>query len=220
MKKKLVIFGAGDIARLAHFYFTTDSDHEVAGFVVDAAYRNSKELAGLPVSDYETVEEKYPTSEYDMFVALSYNKMNHVRADKVRDAKMKGYKLVSYVSSRCTYLSQQPVGENCFILEDNTIQPFTRIGNNVTLWSGNHIGHDSIIDDHCFISSHVVISGHVHVKSFCFIGVNATLRDSITIGEETLIGAGSVIMKNTEKQSVYLPERAKLFTKKSFEIDL
>jgi len=112
------------------------------------------------------------------------------------------------------------VGDNCFILEDNTIQPFVRIGNNVTLWSGNHIGHDAIIEDHCFLTSHVVVSGFTRVGYNSFIGVNATLRNAITIAPETLIGAGAIIMKDTVAQGVYLPERARLFEKKSFEVEL
>jgi UDP-3-O-[3-hydroxymyristoyl] glucosamine N-acyltransferase len=112
------------------------------------------------------------------------------------------------------------VGDNCFILEDNTIQPYVRIGSNVTLWSGNHIGHDAVIDDHCFLASHIVVSGYVHIGSNCFIGVNATLRNSITIAPETLIGAGAVIMKDTVEKGVYLPQRAELFKKKSDEIEL
>ena len=126
-----------------------------------------------------------------MFVAMSYAKMNAVRAEKYASDEGAGYRLVSYVSSRCTYLSQTPPGDNCFILEDNTIQPFVTIGNNVTLWSGNHIGHDSTIEDHCFITSHVVVSGYVRVGTRSFIGVNATLRNSITIAPQTLIGAGA-----------------------------
>jgi sugar O-acyltransferase (sialic acid O-acetyltransferase NeuD family) len=145
--------------------------------------------------------------------------MNKVRAEKYHQAKEPGYELVSYISSRCSFLTDNPVGDNCFILEDNAIQPFVMIGNNVTLWSGNHIGHDSIIEDHCFLASHVVVSGHVRIRNYCFIGVNATLRDSITIAPETLIGAGAVIMKDTENQGIYLPERARLFGKKSSEID-
>ena len=155
-----------------------------------------------------------------MFVAFSYARMNRTRAEKYYKAKELGYELVSYVSSRCSFLTDHPVGDNCFILEDNTIQPFVRIGNDVTLWSGNHIGHDATIDDHCFLASHIVVSGHVHIHPYCFIGVNATLRDSITIARETLIGAGAVIMKDTVERGVYLPERAKLFAKSSSEIEL
>jgi len=217
---KIVVFGAGDIARLAHFYFSTDSEHDVVAFAVDAAYRKADSFAGLPLIDFDRVVERYPPSLFKMFVALSYAKMNDVRAAKYAHAKAIGYELVSYVSSRCSYLAADPPGDNCFILEDNTVQPFVRIGNNVTLWSGNHIGHDSTIDDHCFISSHVVVSGHVHVQPHCFIGVNATLRNAITIGEYSLIGAGAVIMKDTAARSVYVGSRTRSFDKSSDQIDL
>ena len=217
---KIVIFGAGDIARLAHFYFTTDSAHDVAGFVVDRAFRTADEFLGLSLSDVDDVTERYPPSDHLMFVALSYAKMNGLRAEKFAAMKQAGYRLASYVSSRCSYLTQTPPGENCFILEDNTVQPFVTIGNNVTLWSGNHIGHDVTIEDHCFITSHVVISGHVRVGARSFIGVNATLRNSITIAPQTLIGAGAIIMKDTVDKGVYMPERAKLFPKTSDKVEL
>jgi len=217
---KLVIFGAGDIARLACLYFTRDTEHEVVAFTVDEQYLTGSSFRDLPLVAFENVRDIYPPDEYQMFVALSYAKMNKVRADKYRQAKEAGYELVSYVSSRCSFLTDHPVGENCFILEDNTIQPFVKIGNNVTMWSGNHIGHDAVIDDHCFLASHIVVSGYVHIGSSCFIGVNATLRNSITIAPETLIGAGAVIMKDTVEKGVYLPQRAELFKKKSDEIEL
>jgi UDP-3-O-[3-hydroxymyristoyl] glucosamine N-acyltransferase len=124
------------------------------------------------------------------------------------------------VSSKCTFLSEHSVGDNCFILEDNTIQPFVKIGNNVTLWSGNHIGHDATIEDHCFLASQIVVSGRVRIGESCFIGVNATLRNSITIAPRTLIGAGAVIMKDTEEGGVYLAPRPTLADKRSDEITL
>ena len=217
---KLVIFGAGDIARLAHFYFTRDSDHEVAAFTVDQKYRQADTFLDLPLVPFEEVANTYAPGEYKMFVALSYARMNKLREEKYNQAKANGYELVSYVSSRCSFLTDHPVGDNCFILEDNTIQPFVKIGNNVTLWSGNHIGHDAVIEDHCFLASHIVVSGYVRIGNNCFIGVNATLRNSITIAPETLIGAGAVIMKDTVEKGVYLPQRAELFSKTSDEIDL
>jgi sugar O-acyltransferase (sialic acid O-acetyltransferase NeuD family) len=217
---RLVIFGAGDIARLAHYYFTRDSEHEVAAFTVDQKYIKNESFLKLPLVAFEDVSKRYPPKEYKMFVAMSYAKMNKLRAEKYYQTKQLGYELVSYISSKCSFLTEHPVGENCAILEDNTIQPFVRIGNNVTLWSGNHIGHDAMIDDHCFLASHIVVSGHVHIHPYCFIGVNATLRNSITIARETLIGAGAVVMKDTVERGVYLPERAKLFAKSSSEIEL
>ncbi len=217
---KLVIVGAGDIARLAHHYFSRDSEHEIAAFAVDRGYLTGEAFLGLPLVALDEVATRFPPGACKAFVALSYAGMNRRRAEKYAQAKAMGYELVSYVSSRCSFLTDHSVGDNCFVLEDNTIQPFVRIGSDVTLWSGNHVGHDSTIGDHVFISSHVVVSGHCRVEPYCFIGVNATLHDSVTLGEATLVGAGAVIAKNTVPRGVYLPERARLFEKTSDEIEL
>lgn len=202
--KKLVIFGSGDIAQLAHFYFSRDSSYEVVAFTVDAAYWDESSFCGLPVVPFEEVAVLFPPEHNNMFVALSYSRLNALRKEKYLEAKALGYRLASFISSRATVLNEGRIGENCFIFEDNTIQPFVTIGNNVTLWSGNHIGHHSIINDHCFIASHVVVSGGVEIGEQCFIGVNATLRDHIKIGEKCVIGAGTLLLADAEAEGVYI----------------
>src|SRR5688572_19761463 len=213
MKRKLVIFGYGDIAQLAHFYFTHDSEHQVAAFTIDAEYIKEGTFCDLPMVAFEEVARLYPPTDHDFFVALSYSKLNAVRKEKYLASKAIGYRILSYVSPRATVLNNGQIGENFFIFEDNTIQPFVTIGNNVTLWSGNHIGHHSTIKDHTFIASHVVISGGVEIGEQCFIGVNATLRDHITVGDRCVIGAGTLLLANVESEGVYIgtvTERSKV----------
>lgn len=211
--KRVIIFGNSDIAQLAYFYLTYDSDYTVAAFTVDQAYISSSTFCDLPVVPFEEVEKLYPPSDFEMLVAVSYAKVNTIRTIKYEEAKVKGYKLISYVSSKATTWTDLSIGENCFILEDNTIQPFVKIGNNVTLWSGNHIGHHATINDNCFISSHVVISGGVNIGKNCFIGVNATLRDHINIGDKCVIGAGTLLLADADAGGVYMgtaTERSKV----------
>lgn len=219
-KEKIIIFGTGDIAQIANYYFSIDSNYDVYAFTVDKDYINEPTYEGKPLVAFEDITTLYPPSEYKMFIALSYAKMNKVREQKYHEAKAKGYILASYISSKCTYLSQYACGDNCFIFEDNTIQPFVQIGNNVTLWSGNHIGHHSVIKDHNFVSSHVVISGHCTIESNCFLGVNSTLAHKVTIAKETLLGAGVVISKDTEEKRIYVPPRPTMLEKKSDEVTL
>ncbi|MGA9666226.1 MAG: acetyltransferase [Gallionella sp.] len=213
MKTPLVIFGIAEQAQLAHFFFSTDSNYEVAAFTVDAAYVTSNKFCGLPVVPFEEIVNFYPPDKFSFFVALGYSKVNQIRKDKYLAAKSLGYRFASYISSHATLLNEGKFGENCFILEDNTVQPFVTVGNNVTLWSGNHIGHNSIIHDHCFVTSHVVVSGRVEIGEQCFIGVNATLRDHIKVGEKCVIGAGTLILADAEPEGVYIgqaTERAKV----------
>lgn len=204
MYKKLIIFGVGDMAELAYYYFTNDSDYEVSAFTADAGYVEEDHLFGLPMVKYHELENSFPPSEYDIFIALSYSKLNDLRKNRYLDAKERGYTLASYISSKATILNDGAIGDNCFILEDNTIQPFVKIGNNVTLWSGNHIGHHSTISDHAFLASHVVVSGGVEIGEQSFIGVNATLRDHIKVGRKCVIGAGVLLLSSAGDDSLFI----------------
>ncbi|MCX7817046.1 MAG: acetyltransferase [Syntrophales bacterium] len=200
---KVVIFGTLDTAELAHFYLTHDSCHEVVAFSVTSDYIKNKKFKGIPVVPFENVEEIYPPEHYAFFVPMTAKNMNRIREKFYLLAKAKGYSLISYVSSRATVYPGAQIGENCFILEDNTIQPFTTIGNNVVMWSGNHIGHHGQIRDHVFFTSHVVLSGHCIVEPYCFFGVNATIRDGLHIAEGTLVAMSACVTKNTEPWGVY-----------------
>lgn len=202
--KRLVIFGAEDLARTAWFYFTHDSEYEVAGFTVHERYLKANELMGLPVVPFENLERVYPPEDFDCFIGIGFKRLNKARAEIYGCAKQKGYRLATYISSRAVCWGKVACGDNCFILENNVIQPFVQIGSNVTLWSGNHIGHDVEIRDHCFLSSQVVLSGRVCVGEYSFIGVNACVKQGVVIGAGCLIGSGAVILKNTAPGSVYL----------------
>jgi sugar O-acyltransferase (sialic acid O-acetyltransferase NeuD family) len=213
MSRRMVIFGTSEIAELAHVYFSTQQTYEVVAFTVDAAYLDTLTFRGLPAVAFEEIQRRHPPDDHELFVALSYSKLNAVRKEKYLAGKALGYRFASYVSPRATVLNEGRIGDNCFILEDNTIQPFVTIGNNVTLWSGNHVGHHSTIRDHSFIASHVVISGGVEIGEQCFIGVNATLRDHVRIGDRCVIGAGALMLADAAAEGVYMgsaTERAKV----------
>jgi sugar O-acyltransferase (sialic acid O-acetyltransferase NeuD family) len=199
----VVIFGLQDYAQLAHFYLENDSPHRVAAFCVDRAYVPADgSYQGLPVVAFEEIVDTHPPTEFSFFAPMSPKHMNRDRERIFVDIRAKGYQMISYVSSRATTFGNE-IGENCFILEDNTLQPFTRIGDNVVLWSGNHIGHHGHVHDHVTMTSHVVMSGHCDIGAYSFLGVNATLRDGISIGEGTFVAMASAVMKNTEPWSVY-----------------
>jgi len=207
--KKLVIVGDSAFAEIAHEYFDADSSYTVAGFSVEHAYLKRQELHGLPVVPFEELEMHFDPASYEVYVATVYTQFNRLRTRLAAEAKARGYKLASYISSRAFVWRNAELGEHCFIFEDNTVQPFVKIGNNVVLWSGNHIGHHSIIRDNCFISSHVVISGFCDVGENCFIGVNATLSNNVTLGKNNWIGPATTIMKDSEAGALYKTEQPK-----------
>lgn len=215
--KKVIIFGTGQISELAHFYISRDTDHQIAAFTVHRDYLNTETYKDLPVVAYEELKEFYPPGDYALFIPISFKGVNQVRRDVFEESKRNGYGFITYISPKATYYDT-PVGDNCFIMEDNTIQPFTEIGDNVILWSGNHIGHHSKIESHCFITSHVVVSGAVVVGEGSFLGVNSTIRDNVRIGKQCVIGAGSTISRSLDDYTVTKPEKVIISPIKSTDL--
>ncbi len=198
--KPIVIFGTGQFAEIAAFYFTRDAGRDVAAFTADAPKEST--LRSTPVLSFEDMQKHYKPGDCDIYVAIGSSAVNRNRRDKCAALKSLGYSLASYISSKAIVWSES-IGEHAFILEHNTLQPYSNIGNNVILWSGNHIGHHVTVEDHCFITSHVVVSGGVTIGEGSFLGVNATLRDHITIGKYNVIGAGAIVLKDTADDEVY-----------------
>lgn len=215
--KKLVIFGAGEIGQLARFYFSKDSIYQVVAFTADDEFVNADTFEGIALVPFSKIGEFFPSKEVEMYVALSYKKLNRIRCQKYEEAKKRGYKLASYICSKSVYWDDLYTGDNCFILENQTIQPTVKIGNNVMIWSGNHIGHGAIIEDHCYISSHVVISGHVVVGEGSFLGINSAIKDFVTIGPETFITMNAVVTKNVEAGSVVVASPSTVYNADSRE---
>lgn len=215
--KQLVIFGTGEMGALARYYFESDSPYRVCGFTADDAYVSDERFEGLPLVPLSRLTQRFPATDYELFIALSYRRLNRNRRDKFVMAKDARYTLASYVCSNSVRWDDLVIGENCFILENQTIQPGVTIGDNVMIWSGNHLGHGARIGDHAYISSHVVISGHAAIGPLCFIGVNVAVREFVHVGAEAFIAMGAAVTRDVPPGAVVLGASGQMFTAKSRE---
>ena len=208
--KKLLIFGIGELANIAYEYFTHDSEYEVIAFTVDREFVSSSEYLGLPVIPYSEISSCFHSEDISIFIAVGATSMNSVRKTIFDRVKQDGLKLASYISSRAFVWHNVEIGENVFVFENNTLQPFTTIEDNCILWSGNHIGHRTVVRANTFISSHCVVSGYCEIGENSYLGVNCTINDKVKIAPRTLLGSGSVITKNTIEDTIYVgnPARA------------
>jgi sugar O-acyltransferase (sialic acid O-acetyltransferase NeuD family) len=202
--EKIFLVGASETAHMAYEYFTNDSPFKVCGFAVERVYLTSNDFLGLPVVPFEECEIYFPPDEYKIFIAVISTKLNSARERLFNLAKEKGYKFASYVSSKASVWYNVELGENCFILDYNILQPFVKIGNNVILWCGNIIGHRSVIEDNCFLAGHVIIAGRTRIGKNCFVGINAAISDTLDIGNDCFIGMASSVTKSTEPNGVYI----------------
>jgi sugar O-acyltransferase (sialic acid O-acetyltransferase NeuD family) len=215
--RRIVIVGAGEQADIAYEYFTHDSPHEVVAFAVEAAYREQDEHEGLPVVDFEDLAERFPPGEHSAFVAIASQQLNRLRRRLFDAVKEQGFQCVSFVSPHAFVWHNVQIGENCLIFENNVLQHHVSIGDNVVLWSGNHVGHQSTIEEDVFMASHVVVSGYCRIGARSFVGVNSTFGDNLEIAEDSVIGAGAVVVKTiSEPRGVHVGSPARATGRDSF----
>lgn len=208
--KKAILFGTSRQAQVFDYYLTKDSPYDVEAFTCSGQYRDSDYIFDKPLVDFETIEKVYPPETHDMHIAVAHYEQNHLRAKFYRQAREKGYKLLNYICSRATCLTEE-IEDNIFIMEHATVQPFARLGPGVVLGSGSHVGQHTHVEDFCFLEANAVVAGHCRVGHHTTIGANATVRERISVGFENEIGAGCLIIKDTKPNEVFLGSKASVF---------
>jgi len=194
--KKLAIYGLGETSRMAFEFFTHDSDYNIECFIIDEEFKNIDNFNNFKVLSTNKFIKNYKNTEIEVFVALGSGCLNYARTYYFKKFKDLGYKLASYVNSKCSIWHDVEIGQNCFIQEDNCIQSKVKISDNVLIWSKSHIGHKSFISENCFIASNVSISGYCNIGSNSTISINVGINNHINIGKNTFINSGEIIKKN------------------------
>jgi len=200
---KLVLVGAGDLARLAYPAFAADDEFDVVACAVSREYVDSAQLASLPIVAFEDLEATHPPDSHALFVAVGYRRVNRGRRELFEEARGRGYTLAVYRSPHAYVAPDVELRANTFVFEGAIIQPFVTMGEDVIVWSGAVVAHDSRVGDHCFIAPNASISGKVTLGENCFVGINATIRDGVTVAPDCVIGAGAVIKHDTRSGEVY-----------------
>ncbi len=215
--RSLVIVGDGEFGEIAYEYFLQDSPFEVIAFSVEREFRKRDQLFGLPVIDFEALEEEIDPSAHGVFVAVTFTQLNRVRTRLLAEAKRKGFTPVSYVSSRAFVWRTVDIGENCFLFEHTVVQHRASVGDNVVLWSGASVLHRATVGANTFVSANAVIAGFGAVGTGCFLGTNCSVRDYTTVADDCIIGSGAVVIEDTEPGKVYVGNPARPLAKSSFE---
>ena len=199
--KKIIIFGTGDIAEEVNNYLTFDSDFEVVAFTQDKKFIKKSFFMNKPVIPFEKISKKFSPREFKMFIAIGYTNFNQLRFQKYKEAKKKGYELISYISSKASLIGNQKIGDNSLILENTSVQTTAKIGSNVFLWCNNLIGHHAIIKDHVYIAGNCVVAGSSIIDPFCFLGINSSVTHGIRVGSSCFVAASTLVNENLKKKT-------------------
>lgn len=206
----VIIFGNRDFAQLAYYYLKEENKHKVVAFCVHRQYISGEhECCGLPMVSFEEVENKFPPEEFLFFAPMSHSNRNLDRERIFKAIKEKGYSFISYIHPSSTVSQNVEIGYNCMILENNTLQPFVTVADNVIIWGGNFIAHHSEIKHSSFIACGATVGGHCKIGERSFLGNSCSIRDQLHIAADSFIGMGGNVVKGTQSGLTYTGNPAK-----------
>ena len=131
--------------------------------------------------------------------------------DKVKEA---GGKLATIIASTAHVSRYASLGEGTVVMHQAVVNAGTRIGENCIINTFCNIEHDAVIGDQCHISTGAMVNGDCKVGKLCFIGSQSVLANGISICDDVIVGAGSLVRKNILKPGIYSGNPAILKIKK------
>ncbi len=206
---KVIIYGDSDFAEQVYYQLESDRRYQVVAFTVDEARLDKTSFKGLPVIEFQKLEEHYSLEDVALFPAIGYTKLNKIREAVMTEIEETGFQVLTYISKNAFIGTNVTIGKGCFICEFVSIKPNTSIGNNVILFPNTSIGHNVVIEDNNYFSICVAIGGNAMIKRNSFIGMNSTIKNSITIEEYNIIGSAANVIKSTTPNGVYIGNPAK-----------
>jgi sugar O-acyltransferase (sialic acid O-acetyltransferase NeuD family) len=203
--KPLVIFGAGEFAHYIYSSFVHDAGREVAGFCVDRKFLSAETLFERPVVAFEEVGRRFPPERHEVFVAIGYDRLNQIRAEKLAQVESKGYPLATFRHTTAYVAAGVEQGPNSFIGPLAGIETGVTIGPDSILFSGCRVGQESHIGTHCWMTN-AILGSRITIGDYSFVGINATIKSYVKVAERCIIGTGALITRDTRPEEVYRGE--------------
>ena len=195
--KPVIVFGTTVIAEMLYYDAVDDQEFQIAAFTADPEYISSDSFLTVPLVPFELVEQVYPPKDYDMIAAVAGSSDMRGHASYYLRAKEKGYTIRNYISRRACVIPGTRMGENSIVFPFAYIGPDGEIAENVIIRQNAYLGHNIEVGAHAFIGVGCQAGGGCKIGAFSYLAIGSTLSDHVTLGRETLVGAGSVVIHNT-----------------------
>ncbi|MBS3820652.1 MAG: hypothetical protein GVY16_11885 [Planctomycetes bacterium] len=202
--KPLIVFGAGKIGHVFSACLDRDGEFDILAHTCDAEFVGDGQFRGKPLIPFEQITDHVGPDQADMLVAVGYQDCNRFRLDRMRQAREKGYRLVSYISSRAMLHPDVTWGENVVVLDGASVQAGVALGDGVMIWDGALVGHHSTVGNGCWITGSAAVGGSVTLREGCFLGLQATVGHGVTLGRRCMIGAGTLVTKDVDDEAVII----------------
>lgn len=206
---KSVIIGAGTYGEV-YLAYLQEAGIEVVGFIDDNPTIQGANVKGVPVlgtiSSLETLKTTHGVEA--VYCPIGNNKL---RVKFLQYAKEMGYKTPNYIHPSVNISPNVTIGEGVYILLGSSVMPYTTIKDYVMISMNVGLAHHSVLEEGVFLSTGCNFGASIVAKKFAYCGISSTIMTGIhELGEDCLIGAGAVVIRDVPDGAVVAGVPAKV----------
>lgn len=205
MRNTCVIVGAGTYGQVYAAYLS--EHYKVLGFIDDDPSLANEWVAGIRVLGNSEYLFNEVSSSHAVFVPLGENQ---IRSEFLINLRNSGFDTPSFIHPQTIIHSSVQVGNAVYILPGTIIMPHTVLEDNVMVSVGVNIAHHVHVGRGSFFSQGCNIGASILIGDYAYFGIGSTIMTGISkVGRNSLIGAGTVVIRDVEDQAVMVGNPAK-----------
>jgi acetyltransferase EpsM len=199
LKKLIIIGGHGNgtvVQSTIEDINAIEPSWDVIGFLNDHEKNSINDVPVLGPIDRSTVEEYLIEEDVCFFYALISVKLNFKFLNKLLDLKIPNERFATIIHPTAVISKFAKIGHGVCIQPFVSVGPDVIIGNYVQIFAQSLIGHGSTLDDYSYVANNACIGANVVLREGAYLGTNCSTIENIVIGKWSLVGLGSVVIKD------------------------
>lgn len=147
-----------------------------------------------------------------MFVPIGNNP---IRMKILKSFEDKGFNIPSFIHPQAIIHPSVKLGKAVYVLPGTNIMPLSEVGDFTMISMGVNIAHHTSVSEACFFSQGTNVGASIDIEELAYVGIGATIMTGVkTVGANSLIGAGAVVIRNVPANSVMAGVPAKVIKMK------
>jgi UDP-perosamine 4-acetyltransferase len=204
--KEIYIIGAGTYGEVM-FDLAENCGYNVAGFFDDNKKKIGIEIFGKKLLG--TIEDLFDRDLTGVNVVVAIGN-NHVRNILLNRVRKQGGETPTLVHSTVTATKNVQLGDGVYVQPNATLWTSVKIESNCIVSVGAVIAHHTILKEGSFVANNVAVGASIIVENEAFIGMGSTISTGVkTVGRGSVIGAGSVVIRDVPPGVVFAGVPAK-----------
>jgi sugar O-acyltransferase (sialic acid O-acetyltransferase NeuD family) len=188
--KRLLIIGTGGQGKVV--LDSAASTYDTIAFMTNDLHGHG--IDGHEILHEQETPEEYISSHFDEIIVAIGN--NSTRLNLSLKYEARGMKLATIVHPRAVVSKHARVEAGTVILANAVVNPFAIVKKACIINSGSIVEHDCILEDGVHVSPNATMGGMVKIGKRTWICLGSSIANNITIGENVIVGAGSVVLRD------------------------